>query len=368
MYNRYVKIRKSDKNERGVTRMSKKCIVAVSGGVDSAVALSLLSRDSAVEGITMVTFGRDLVPTANDSELDDARRLCESMSVTHHTVDLSEDFRRIVVGDFVSAYASGETPNPCVVCNKYLKFGLLADRAFALGADSYATGHYVRVRRIGERNVILRATDQSKDQSYMLWSLTPEQISHFKAPLGEYTKPEVRELALELGLSVAKKSDSQDICFIPDGDYRAFLGRVAELPDREGDFRLSDGRVIGRHLGQSFYTLGQRKGLGIAHTEPLYVVGRDIGRNEIILGSDGELFKTRFEVRDASFSALDFPGGDFRCEVRIRYRAPLVSARLIPIGEGRLSVETDVPVRAVTPGQSAVFYDGETLLGGGIIV
>ncbi len=346
----------------------EKCFVAVSGGVDSAVALFLLkSNGFSVEGITMIPFGSELVPSATNVEADDAKKLCNSLDVPHHMIDLSETFREKVIGDFLSAYRSGETPNPCVVCNRFLKFGALADYAFDSGADFYATGHYVRVRQCGDRKVITRAKDGEKDQSYVLWNLTAEQVSKFIAPLGEFTKKEVREIALKNGFSVASKSDSQDICFIPDGDYRAFLNRIAPIRDKKGDFVLADGRKLGTHLGQSCYTIGQRKGLGIAYSEPLYVIGRDMEQNRIILGRNDDLFTNRFTVRNANFSACDFPESDFECEVRIRYRAPFVKARLIPLGGGRLFVETSEPVRAVTPGQSAVFYDGETLLGGGII-
>lgn len=346
----------------------KKCFVAVSGGVDSATALLLLrEKGYDVEGITMIPFGKELVPDFMGGETESAREMCASLGVRHHAVDLSALFSSTVVADFVNAYANGETPNPCVVCNRYLKFGALADHAFSLGAEEYATGHYVRVRQCGDRRVITRASDPEKDQSYVLWSLTQQQVSKFVAPLGEYTKKEVRELAQSYGLPVASKSDSQDICFIPDGDYRAFLNRIAGDTDKAGDFLLKDGTVLGRHSGQRCYTIGQRKGLGIAYKEPLYVIGRDMKKNQVILGSNADLQTNRFTVRNASFSALDFPSGSVDCECRIRYRAPFVRSTLTPIGEGRLLVETDSPVRAVTPGQSAVFYDGETLLGGGVI-
>ncbi len=345
----------------------KKCFVAVSGGVDSAVALLLLKEQCFdVSGITMVPFGKELVPNASISESEDARALCESLSVPHRLIDASEDFKRFVIGDFIRAYQSGETPNPCVVCNKFLKFGLLADYSFANGADYYATGHYVKTALQGDRRVIVRAKNKEKDQSYVLWSLTSEQISKFISPLGEFSKEQVREIARENGFSVASKGDSQDICFIPDGDYRAFLDRVAPSKDISGDFIL-DGKKIGVHNGQRCYTIGQRKGLGIAFTEPLYVIGRDMTKNQVILGRNDELFTNKFTVRSANFSACDFPKSDFECEVRIRYRAPFVKCRISPLGDDRLAVETLEPVRAITAGQSAVFYDDDTLLGGGVI-
>ncbi len=346
----------------------KKCFVAVSGGVDSAVALLLLKNKGYItEGITMVQFGKELVPEVNLSEAEDARILCDKLGVPHHLVDLSERFRETVIEDFITAYRKGETPNPCVVCNRHIKFGALMDYSQKMGGKEYATGHYVRVKNQGDSRVITRANDPDKDQSYVLWSLTKEQVSRFNAPLGDYSKKEVREIAEDNGFHVANKGDSQDICFIPDGDYRKFLNRVSDLKEKKGDFVLTDGTVLGKHNGQSFYTIGQRKGLGIAYKEPLYVVKRDMDKNLVILGSNQELFTTRFMVREANFSACDFPLTDFECEVRIRYRAPFVKARLVPVGEGKILVETTEPVRAVTPGQSAVFYDGETLLGGGVI-
>ena len=348
--------------------MQKKCFVAVSGGVDSAVALYLLkNKGFFAEGITMVQFGNELIPDFSPKESEDAKKLCEKMGVPHHLLDLKETFYNYVIDDFLKAYEMGETPNPCVVCNKYLKFGALADYAFKNGADEYATGHYVQVKQQGDRRVITRAADPDKDQSYVLWSLTSQQISKFTAPLGEYSKSQVREIAVSIGLEVANKGDSQDICFIPDGDYRAFLENIAPNKDNKGDFVHKSGEILGKHLGQRSYTIGQRKGLGIAYKEPLYVIGRDMVKNQIILGCNQDLFTTRFVIRQGNFSAFDTPNGDIKCQVRIRYRAPFVNCNISPIGDGRYIIETNEPVRAVTPGQSAVFYDGETLLGGGMI-
>ncbi len=355
------------KTKKGFVCMNK-CFVAVSGGVDSAVALMLLkNKGYNVEGITMVPFGRDLVPNASATDAEDAEKLCRSMGIPHSTVDLSVPFRERVIADFISAYAIGETPNPCIVCNKYIKFGILADMTYEKGGDFYATGHYVRTEKQNGKTIILRATDSDKDQSYMLWSLKPEQLSRFIAPLGGFSKKEVRAMAEEMGIEVAHKSDSQDICFIPDGDYRAFLQRVSPMDEKAGEFVLSDGTYLGKHKGQSAYTMGQRKGLGIAYKEPLYVIGRDMDKNRIILGSNDELFTNRFILRDCNFSACDYPLSDMECEIRIRYRAPFVSAKLIPLSDGRIAVETSERVRAVTPGQSAVFYSGDVMLGGGII-
>lgn len=348
--------------------MSKSCFVAVSGGVDSAVALHLLKKQGyAVSGITMVQFGNELLPDFKNNDAADAKALCEKMGVNHYLADLKKDFRNFVIEDFINAYKNGETPNPCVVCNKYLKFGSLANFAFEHGAEEFATGHYVCVKQQGDRRIIARAKDENKDQTYVLWSLSAEQVSKFIAPLGEYSKPQVREIAQDLGLAVAQKGDSQDICFIPDGDYRSFLNRISPHREEKGDFVHKSGKVLGKHNGQSGYTIGQRKGLGIAYTEPLYVIGRDIGKNQVILGNNEDLFTNVLNVRNASFSALDFPTADMECECKIRYHAPAVKCRIIPVGNGKLCVETATPVRAATPGQSAVFYSGDVLLGGGII-
>ncbi len=347
--------------------MKKKCFVAVSGGVDSAVALMLLKKEYDAEGITMIPFGKELIPDCENKEAEDARFLCEKMQVPHHILNLSKEFYEKVIGDFLKAYEKGETPNPCVVCNRYLKFGALLDYSLNHGGEEYATGHYVRVKQCGDRRIITRAADPEKDQSYVLWSLTQEQVSRFIAPLGEYSKAQVREMAMEMGLHVAQKGDSQDICFIPDGDYRSFLERIDPNKDHIGNFILTNGEKLGKHKGQRNYTIGQRKGLGIAYKHPLYVIGRDMKKNTVILGDNDALFTDRFTIRKANFSAMDLPQKDFECQVRIRYRAPFVKARLSPLGEGRFLIQTSEKVRAVTPGQSAVFYDGDTLLGGGVI-
>lgn len=345
---------------KGVSFMEK-CFVAVSGGVDSAAALMIMkNRGYDVTGITM-----RVVPACDETE--SAKALCDALGVPHITLSLEEEFGSTVIADFISCYQNGLTPNPCVVCNKKIKFGILAKAAYDLGAHCFATGHYVRTEVRDGRRVIKKSLCIEKDQSYMLWSLSEPQLARFEAPLGGMTKDEARSIVGDTLPDIASKKDSQDICFIPDGDYRAFLdGRIGH-PDRTGDFVLKDGRTLGTHSGLRNYTIGQRKGLGIAYSEPLYVISKNACDNSILLGSDSDLYTDRIYVSGCSFSGMDYPRESFRCTLTARYRGREVGATVTPLVGGRAVIELDVPLRAVTAGQSAVFYDGDVLLGGGVI-
>ncbi len=349
--------------------MTKKCLVAVSGGVDSAVALYLLQNQGFdVEAVTMQVLDGDILPGFSDSETESARQLCKRMGVKHHVLDLKTLFKSHVIADFLDTYQNGETPNPCVVCNRFLKFGALAQFGKDIGADFFATGHYVRTERDKNgKNRIKKALFQNKDQSYVLWSLSREQIDGFIAPLGGMTKEQVRDIAESIGLSVAQKKDSQDICFIPDGNYRAFLDRMLGHTDNAGDFVLTDGTVVGKHKGQRCYTIGQRKGLGIALGDRFFVVKKDPLTNKIVLGADSDLYSSRIFIRELNlFDPLPV-GAELECRVRTRYHSPEVEATLFVQENGKGTVVTKTPVRAVTPGQSCVFYDKDYLLGGSII-
>ena len=349
--------------------MDKKCYVAVSGGVDSAVALTLIKQNGySAEGVTMTVFDSELVPTYNERELDDAKALCERLGVPHHTIDLKKEFYNKVITDFISSYGRGETPNPCIVCNRFLKFGALADYCFKNGADVYATGHYVRVLTSGDRKIIARAKDEKKDQSYMLWSLTPDQISRFYAPLGEFSKDEVRAIALNLGLAVATKGDSQDICFIPDGDYASFIKNNCAQEIACGDYVDINGKVLGKHKGVIHYTIGQRKGLGIALGKPAFVISKNVADNKVVIGDEEYLFSTKVKIKDLNFIPFETLNGELKVTAKLRYRHTEAPAVLRMINDNTAELEFNEPQRAAAPGQAAVFYDGNVVIGGGVII
>ena len=350
-----------------------KILIAMSGGVDSSVAaLIMKNQGNECHGVTMKLHGmKDSYEGGclTTRDIEDARKICEKIEIPYSVVDFSEDFDKYVIKSFISAYENGATPNPCIECNYHLKFDKLFDYGRKLGYHKIVTGHYARIEydeKYG-RNVLKKAIDTSKDQSYVLFRLTKEQLDSTLFPLGKYSKDEIRAMAHDAELGIEGKKDSQDICFIPDGDYRAFLdGRIGH-PDRTGDFVLKDGRTLGTHSGLRNYTIGQRKGLGIAYTEPLYVISKNACDNSILLGSDSDLFTDRIYVSGCSFSGMDYPRESFRCTLTARYRGREVGATVTPLVGGRAVIELDVPLRAVTAGQSAVFYDGDVLLGGGVI-
>ena len=262
----------------------------------------------------------------------------------------------------------GLTPNPCIECNKYIKFGGLLDKALELGYDFIATGHYSRIGRQGSRSVIYRPEDVKKDQTYVLWRLSPRQLSHIVMPLGDLSKDRVREIAGDYGFSSAHSKESQDICFVPDGDYAAFLEGRAGQTFKKGEYTDICGNVLGPHLGHQRYTIGQRKGLGIALGRPQFVISKDPFTNRVVLGDEEGLFKTRIYIRQVNMQAMEFPTESFSCTAKLRYSAKDTPCRFHPLGEKEAMLEFDAPQRAPSPGQSAVFYDGDVLLGGGKIV
>lgn len=336
----------------------------MSGGVDSsAAAVRLTDMGYSCSGAIMRLFvdgGAAADPFA------DAAKVAERIGMDFSVIDAESEFRAMVMDEFIKSYLRGETPNPCIVCNKKLKFGLFADKAAEMGMDYIATGHYARVDTVGDRYVIRKGLDEKKDQSYVLYNLSQKVLSRLLLPLGELTKPEVRELAAEAGLQVADKKESQDICFVPDGDYAGFIERNAgEIA--EGDFVLRDGKVMGRHKGIVRYTIGQHKKLGLGIHTPLYVLEKNAAENKIVLGSSEELFQRRVNAVDVNWMACDEPADSLRVRAKIRYKHVEQPATVFVTGEGKATVEFDEPQRAITPGQSVVFYDGDVLVGGGVI-
>jgi tRNA-specific 2-thiouridylase len=296
-----------------------------------------------------------------------ARRVAEMVDIPFYVLDTQAPFKAKVVDFFVEGYATGVTPNPCLECNRHIRWDFLLRRALALGAEFLATGHYARVRNTGEEFELLKGKDDHKDQSYVLSVMGQEQLRRAMFPIGEYAKAEVRDLAHEFGLPVAQRPDSQDLCFVSQGDYRQFLGAAAPQAVRPGPILDSAGAVLGQHKGLPFYTIGQRKGIGVAGPVPLYVLGADSARNALIVGPAEQLGRDRLTAARVNWISGRPPDGPIRVTVKIRYKAAVAEACLTPLPDGRVEAAFDHRLRDITPGQAAVFYDGEKCLGGGII-
>ncbi len=354
--------------------MDKKTIVAMSGGVDSAAAALLIKNEGyETAGITMKLFSdtekiTDIDSGSVNSDILDAKKISDALGIPHFVTSLGDTFRLCVIDKFISDYKSGATPNPCVECNRYIKFGKLLDIAASMGYDYLATGHYAKVEQDASgRYLIKMATDRSKDQSYVLWSLTQEKLSRILLPLGGYTKSEIRELAESHGFINAHKSDSQDICFIPDGDYAGFICRSTGEDFPSGSFIDESGNILGRHCGMIRYTVGQRKGLGIALGKPMFVKSKDAGANTVTLCDNDELFARRLSASRINFIACDGMPTPTRVEAKIRYKHDAATATVTQTDSDRFVLEFDEPQRAIAKGQSVVLYDGDTLVGGGVI-
>ena len=341
----------------------------MSGGVDSSAAVLLLKNmgyDTC--GMTLRLWSNDNTPLGGTQSEIDAKNICEKLDTPFYVRDFREEFRNIVIADFISAYENGETPNPCVVCNRNVKFEFMLREADKLGIEKIATGHYAKVEfdEASGRYIIKKGTDLSKDQSYMLVQLTQEQLSRIIFPLGSLTKNEIREIAERGGLAVAHKKDSQDICFIPDGDYVSFIEGCTKKTYPAGDFVDADGNVLGAHSGLIRYTTGQRKGLGIALGTPMYVLKKDVENNRVILGTNEQLFSSECAVKDVKAISIEAFDKPMRADVKVRYSHSSSPAWLYP-ADGKVRVVFDTPQRAITRGQTAAFYDGDILLGGGKI-
>ncbi len=349
-------------------------LVAMSGGVDSAVCAYLLQQQGyAIEGVTMKLWseaealGNEQDPLPDQNCLD-AMAVAAQLGIPHRRVALGETFRNTVVNPFIDEYVKGRTPNPCVACNRHIKFGALLELAKKNGFDRLATGHYARLEQTASGSILLkRAKDLRKDQSYFLWGIPKEALSRLLLPLGDFTKEEIRALAAEQNLPCAHRSDSQDICFVPDGDYVSFIQTQTDLSFPKGPFVATDGTVLGQHEGLIRYTVGQRKGLGIALGQPMFVCKKSWGDNSVTLCCDRELYTDTLTASNVNFLVDESFSTPQRIEAKIRYRHAPSVATVTQIDQGKLSLVFDEPQRAIAPGQSVVLYDGDTVVGGGII-
>jgi len=349
-----------------------KALIAMSGGVDSSVAALLTQRRGfTCIGCTMKLFKNEdaALPRGRSccslDDVEDARTVAHSLGMPYYVFNFSDDFREKIIGKFIRCYQSGLTPNPCIDCNRYMKFEKLFDRARLLGCDYVVTGHYARIEKGEDGYLLKKALDESKDQSYVLYSLTQEQLAQTLFPLGDLRKSETRRLAEENGLVNADKPDSQDICFVPDGDYAAVIRHHTGRTPEPGPFVDRDGKVLGTHKGIIHYTIGQHRGLGLSLPEAMYVTKIDPAANTVTLGRPEELLRRTARVRDFHWISGKAPTGPLRCKAKIRYRQTEQWATVTPLGEDRAALCFDEAQRAITPGQAAVLYDGDTVLGGG---
>lgn len=352
----------------------QRVVVAMSGGVDSAVAAGLLARAGYdVVGITMRLWTLD-DPDAprgkkrccSVEDTDDARAAADVLGIPHYVLNMEREFHDRVIDYFVAEYGRGRTPNPCLACNEHVKFRALLDRAVALQADYLATGHYARIDGQGGRYRLRRAVDEAKDQSYVLYTMGQAELAKTLFPVGAHDKPSIRKLAREMRLPLAEKPDSADICFVPDGDYKAFVRQ--RLPQAAGVVQDASGATVGAHDGVAGFTIGQRKGLGVATGEKRFVTGIDPALNVITIGPEEDLLASALIVERANWLDGAPPAGAIRASAKIRYRTPAAAATVTPLPDGGARVDFDAPQRAVTPGQACVWYDGDAVVGGGAIL
>lgn len=345
----------------------KRVLLGMSGGVDSSVAAIILKEQGyEIIGITMKLYEKENnCSTSTDS---DAKMVCDKLGIQHYTLNFEEEFKKHVIQNFVCEYENARTPNPCVECNKYLKFGLMYKKALELGCNYIATGHYAKIEYAEKFNqyVIKKSDEENKDQTYFLYGIPREALSHILFPLQNLkTKQETRKIAEEYGMNIAHKKDSQEICFIENDDYKSFLKKY--IKEKPGNIVLQNGQILGKHEGLTKYTIGQRKGLGISYKEPLYVVNLDKEKNEVVVGTEKQLYSKELYANGLNWLVFDKLQEEIKCYAKIRYRAKAAKAKIIPM-EDKIKVEFEEPQRAITKGQSVVFYDNDILLGGGKII
>lgn len=356
---------------------NKTVVVGMSGGVDSSVAACLLKKQGYdVIGVTMQIWQeRDIGTAENEggccglSAVDDARRVANQLDIPYYVMNFREEFQKNVIDYFVREYRAGRTPNPCIACNRYVKWESLLKKSIAIGADYIATGHYAKISRLENGRYTLRRSDSiRKDQTYALYNLTQEQLSRTLFPVGEYEKAKIRELAEEAGLKVAHKPDSQEICFVPDNNYARFIEEETGEKEPPGNFVTLDGKILGQHRGIGHYTIGQRKGLGIAFGEPVFVVAIRPETNEVVLGKNSDVFTSHLTADTVNCMAVEHFEKGQEVIAKIRYNHEGARAVISDVGRDRIDLAFQEPVRAVTPGQAVVLYDDRNVLGGGTII
>lgn len=357
--------------------MDKKALIAMSGGVDSSVSAYLMQKQGFdCTGATMKLFQNEDIGLESEksccslSDAEDARSIAYSLGMPFYVFNFSDDFKQQVIERFIRVYQEGHTPNPCIDCNRFMKFEKLFQRAKLLNMDYIVTGHYARIQYDTEKHrwLLKKAVDSTKDQSYVLYSMTQEQLAHTQFPLGELCKSEVRKIADQQGFINARKRDSQDICFVPGGKYAEFIESYTGIPAEGGDFLDIQGNPLGKHKGLIRYTVGQRRGLGLALPQPLYVHSKDLGRNTVTLCEDKDLFLRSFTVGDFNWISVQEPSEPLRIKAKVRYTQQEQWATAVAAADGTVQVQFDQPQRAISKGQAAVLYDGDTVVGGGIII
>lgn len=353
-----------------------KVVVGMSGGVDSSVAAYLLQQQGyEVIGMTMQIWQKDEEADKDGgccglSAVDDARRVCQKLNIPHYVMNFRDDFKRDVIDYFVDAYQKGLTPNPCIACNRYVKWESMLKKALQIGADYIATGHYARIVKDEQtgRYALVQSKTLAKDQTYALYNLTQYQLKHTLMPLGDYTKDEVREIAKEIGLAVATKPDSQEICFVADNDYAGYIERETGKKMPKGKFVTKEGKILGEHKGIIHYTIGQRKGLGLSYGKPLFVSKIDPTNHTVVVGDNEDLFTTEVYIKDLNFMPFETLPGKMELTAKIRYSHQPAKCTVEMIGDNQAKCVFEEPQRAITPGQALVLYLDNLVVGGGTII